>query len=884
MKRIFSWVLLAVMMLSLFAGCSNNTAADPTNAPVAAPTEEVVVADENLANAIAYLKAFYKTVRDGDLTPSDFERLGTVRVGLTAYEVVYTVDCDESAVKIVKGENGMVTIDVNEDSEVEVPYALTATITGTDGQTASLVWNHVLPISMNGRGAEIVDAAYALEDGEALPYEATLTGEIISVDTPYSADYKNITVSIKVEGREDKPIQCYRLKGEGADTLMPGDIITVTGTLKNYKGTIEFDAGCVLEKVTKGENSMEILTDPQEILKAAYELDYGKSLPYPVTLSGRVVGYDTKYSPQYGNVTVTIKTGDPWYYIKCYRMKGEGVDQVFLDDVITVTGYLKNYNGTIEFDAGCIMDSWTDNPDPVGPTDPAEIIDEAYETLRHGQTLPYACTLTGTVTSINTPWSDQFGNITVTMVVAGSEDQPIKCYRMEGGENAKNLMKGDVITVYGWLMNYEGEIEFMRGCDLIDVVSKVPAQVKPATLKEQLEDAVKYGTNTYESRVKGPIVGTPAYDSKYDSWNFNVQDEESGLMVYCYSLAKGKTLYKGDIVEVVGRLTSHYESPQFSYNPGATVTVISSAGPGTGELTGLAKDLEDASKLANGEYLDRTTSVSGTVVSVKKYSSYEDGKKAWDFNIAAEGEIVQCYFVNFGKEVEVEVGNKISITGKLSAHNGTPQFNKTATITSHNCKDAVEEEPEEPGNEVTADSPLADQLAAAGKLGSGATLPFTTTVTGTIVSDPVKSTRTEGAYRFNISVDGNTITCYYVPVSGGVPKNGDTVTVSGKLSGFSGSGQFAEGNASATLHGGSSEEECKHDVVEDEVILPPTCGTTGLKNVVCDACGEIVEENVEISATGAHSFENGGETCDNCSEPNPNYVAPENSEGGEENT
>ena len=102
MKRIISWVLLAVMMLSLFAGCGNQAsapAADPTNAPAAAPVEEVVAADENLENAIAYLKAFYKTVRDGDLTPSDFERLGTVRVGLTAYEVVYTVDCDASAVK-----------------------------------------------------------------------------------------------------------------------------------------------------------------------------------------------------------------------------------------------------------------------------------------------------------------------------------------------------------------------------------------------------------------------------------------------------------------------------------------------------------------------------------------------------------------------------------------------------------------------------------------------------------------------------------------------------------------------------------------------------------------------------------------------------------------
>jgi hypothetical protein len=44
---------------------------------------------------------------------------------------------------------------------------------------------------------------------------------------------------------------CYRLSGEGAADLQVGDTITVTGILKNYKGTIEFDAGCVLENVAK---------------------------------------------------------------------------------------------------------------------------------------------------------------------------------------------------------------------------------------------------------------------------------------------------------------------------------------------------------------------------------------------------------------------------------------------------------------------------------------------------------------------------------------------------------------------------------------------------------------------------------------------------------
>ncbi len=96
--------------------------------------------------------------------------------------------------------------------------------------------------------AGILDAAYALKDGEALEGELTLTGKITSIDTEYNPEYKNVTVTITVEGSEDKPVMCFRLKGDGAEALAVGDVITVTGTIKNYNGTVEFDAGCTFTK------------------------------------------------------------------------------------------------------------------------------------------------------------------------------------------------------------------------------------------------------------------------------------------------------------------------------------------------------------------------------------------------------------------------------------------------------------------------------------------------------------------------------------------------------------------------------------------------------------------------------------------------------------
>ena len=87
--------------------------------------------------------------------------------------------------------------------------------------------------------------AVALADG----VRVIVKGTVKEINTAWSDQYKNITVTIIVEGREDKPIMCYRLKGEGAENLKVGDEITVTGILKNYKGTIEFDAGCALVSV-----------------------------------------------------------------------------------------------------------------------------------------------------------------------------------------------------------------------------------------------------------------------------------------------------------------------------------------------------------------------------------------------------------------------------------------------------------------------------------------------------------------------------------------------------------------------------------------------------------------------------------------------------------
>lgn len=118
----------------------------------------------------------------------------------------------------------------------------------------------------------IMDAAYALEHGEYLDGTHTLTGTIVKVPTRYSSKYENITVVIQIPGHEDRPIQCFRLEGQGAEELAVGDTVTVTGALTNYKGTIEFDAGCQLDAFVKGENSPEAAASDNDDSKEAVAL------------------------------------------------------------------------------------------------------------------------------------------------------------------------------------------------------------------------------------------------------------------------------------------------------------------------------------------------------------------------------------------------------------------------------------------------------------------------------------------------------------------------------------------------------------------------------------------------------------------------------------
>ena len=570
MKKLFACALIFVMCMGSLAACGNEQTAEPTptTAPTAAPTE-APAADtvSDLVNAKNYLFTMYKDQTEA--TPVDYTVVGVVNIGGTLFPVEWTTDND--TVKIVPGDNKMVTIDVDDKNPEEVTYVLTATLKDDKGNTESCSFTHRVPAAIvldEGMSyADIVDAAYTLEENLTMEGTFRLYGTVTKIDSAWSDQYKNISVVIAVAGKEDKPILCYRLAGEGAEKLAVGDAITVEGTFKNYKGTIELDQGCVL--VGYGEHK-----DYTALLEAAYTLEAGLSMTEPCTMSGVINKIDSAWSDQYKNITVIMTVnGVEDKPIMCYRLAGEGAKDLAVGDYITVTGIIKNYKGTIEFDQGCTLDnvvkaagSAEEEPVEEAPAtydvsvllDEAKLLEAAFA-LEDGASLPVAAVLTGTITSIDTPYSSEYENITVTMDVAG---KAIQCYRLKG-KDAKDFAVGDEITVAGILSNYKGKVQFAAGSKAI-TYEYTTGSLKYAVAAYGMADDA-----TIENAViEGKIVSIDtAYSEQYENITVTiVTGDMEEYAIQCFRL-KGFGLdgvSEGTWIKVQGTLMKYNGKPQFA--------------------------------------------------------------------------------------------------------------------------------------------------------------------------------------------------------------------------------------------------------------------------------------------------------------------------------
>jgi hypothetical protein len=228
----------------------------------------------------------------------------------------------------------------------------------------------------------LADAAAAGLAGTGV--EGTVVyGYVKSIDTAYDSGYDNITVTIS-DGTNDFYI--YRMKG--GETLAVGDYILITGTPSSYKGAAQMAQGATYiaspiytapsggetPDPNPGEGGGET-PDPNPgeggetgTVHAGTEAD-----PYSVTDALAVAGtlasnetYGTKVyitgviksigrTGSYLSNVYIVDTENPATEILVYSVNfTTEVAKACVNDTVTIFGYLKNYNGTLEVADGLV--------------------------------------------------------------------------------------------------------------------------------------------------------------------------------------------------------------------------------------------------------------------------------------------------------------------------------------------------------------------------------------------------------------------------------------------------------------------------------------------------------------------------------------------------
>lgn len=357
---------------------------------------------------------------DAELATLKVDKLTYTEDGTATLPVAGTTHTDvtiswasNNAAVVVDGANLAVTMPAS-----NAKVTLTATVkAGTVEKTKTFTLNLVV---------DVVDAAYALESGESLN-GFTLTGVIGKIDDAYSEQFGNITVTIVIDNRVNQPIQCFRLKGEGCDTLAVGDKITVTGNIVNYNGTIEFNSGCTLDAKTTA-TAEEIAIAKFAFVELAKEVTENFTLPEGITWTvkeGTAITID--------GVNATVVRGDA-------------------DATVVITGTLnghtRDFTVVVKATGGGSVE-----PPVVDVMTVAEAL-AAANALGKDEYSAEKVYVEGVIAEIKKFDSDR-SSYTFYIKDADGTDQ-LTVFSCKTTADITKIYVGDTVKVYGYLQNYGG--------------------------------------------------------------------------------------------------------------------------------------------------------------------------------------------------------------------------------------------------------------------------------------------------------------------------------------------------------------------------------------------------------------------------------------------
>ena len=417
--------------------------------------------------------------------------------------------------------------------------------------------------------------------------EVTFKTKTTSIGNGYSFTFKAL------DNNEDEDV-VYTLEGDAA--TLKGATVTADAT---KTGTVTLTATHKSNAELKASVEINIVANP-EIVDATLEEvinDEGTKGNKLFRVTAKTVANaSTKDDDQYGNFDYTDGTntiasyglsanastisyyGDVWNFKNDKSFQNTGIE-IGSDNEYTVIVMRSDYKGTKQL-VGYVYSEPTED-------EPADEYMSIAECLAAADGTEIV--VKGTVDNIGTPYSEQYGNISLT--ITDGKDS-LYCYRLKGNFNV-----GDVIVVTGVMATYNEARQVAAGATAVLYTEE------PADEYMSIAECLAAADDT-EIEVKGIVktIGT-AYSEQYGNISLTITDGKDSL--YCYRL-KGN-FNVGDEIVVTGKMATYNEARQVA--AGATAVVLS-----TGNKVPGSSDLvlpENATKVTAAYKTETTTNMTG---------------------------------------------------------------------------------------------------------------------------------------------------------------------------------------------------------------------------------------------------------------------------------
>ncbi len=515
MKKLLAVLLLCAMCVAMFAACGGTEGTDTTTAADnGEQTPGGTTPDATLADAKTYLDNLYKK-DNGKKTTGDWEVVKQVMVAGVAFPITWTVDNADITIKD-NAAGTMKVIDLPETAVTEdVTYTLTATIKDSKGNSTTVTYTRVLPASEDT--SYIVSAPV-----EGVAYKFFIEQNAVAKLIYATAD---IDSGKRLNGTED-PAAALDFYAEVVDGGYKFYATTVDGAKKYLHGS------AILESGKKNPTTYLELADSTDNVYT-----YNSTIhAWCVMLDSAtyIFGTHSEYT--------TFSFSSDYYY---QDPSVSGTSQ-FPANLALKEDALNGNVGNVE--------------DVVIYETPAEILAAAYA-LKDNAYLSgsHKYTLTGVISKVDYEYSEENGDITVTMIVDNLTDYPIQAYRLTG-VGVEALKEGDTVTVKGPIQKYVDKdgnvkVEIVEGTIVVD---ETPAGT--ITIPEFVALGSAQAHDTYTTN-KYTITGTVTEIKNQKYGNMIIEDAEgNSVLIYGVYDATGATLYEnmtkkpavGDTITVIG--------------------------------------------------------------------------------------------------------------------------------------------------------------------------------------------------------------------------------------------------------------------------------------------------------------------------------------------